>query len=87
MHIATHALILDFDGFPKFINIFSLVNFPVVSGGFALLAGTGATLAGLGGAGGVAGVGAVLGGGGVVTGIIAAGTMGLFGQLITRYYE
>ena len=58
-----------------------LVNFPVVSGGFALLAGSGATLAGLGGAGGAAGVGAVLGVGGVVTGImplIAAGL--LFGK-------
>merc|ERR1712037_960043 len=44
------------------------VNFPVVAGGFALLAGTGAS-----------GAAGVLGAGGVVTGIIAAGTMGLFG--------
>ena len=44
-----------------------LVNFPVVSGGFALLAGTGATLAGLSGA---------------VPGLMAVGTMGLFGELI-----
>ena len=54
-----------------------------MSGGYALLAGTGATLAGLGGAGAGAAVGAVLGGGGVVTGImplIAAGTVGVLGK-------
>ena len=60
--------------------ILLLVNFPVVSGGFALLAVTGATLAGTGGA---AGVGAVLGGVGVVTtGLMAVGTMGLFGVFV-----
>ena len=46
------------------------------------MAGTGAILAGLSEAGGAGGVGAVLGGGGVVTGFIAAGTMGLLGQFI-----
>ena len=45
-----------------------LVNFPVVSGGFALLAGTGATFAGFGGATGAA----------VVTGIIPA--LGILGK-------
>ena len=55
-----------------------------MSGGYALLAGTGATLAGLGGGGVGATVGAVLGGGGVVTGImplIAAGTLGILGEI------
>ena len=59
------------------------VNFPIVSGGFALLATTGTALAGLGGgAGGVAGaVGAVLGPGGVVTGLMPiVGTLGLLGK-------
>jgi len=59
------------------------VNFPVVSGGFALLVGTAAHLAGLGGAGGgVAAVGAALGGGGLVTGLVplaAAGALGVLG--------
>ena len=52
-----------------------------MSGGFALLASTGAAVAGLGG-GGVAGaVGAVLGPGGVVTGLLPiAGTLGLLGK-------
>ena len=53
--------------------ILLLVNFPVVSGGFALLAVTGATLAGVGGAAGVGAVGVV------TTGLMAVGTMGLFG--------
>ena len=62
------------------------VNFPIVSGGFALLATTGTALAGLGGgAGGAAGsagaVGAVLGPGGVVTGLTPiVGTLGLLGE-------
>ena len=49
-------------------GFFCQVNFPVVSGGLALLAGTGAiATAGLSG--------------GVVTGLMAVGTLGLFGEL------
>merc|ERR1712218_584913 len=58
------------------------VNFPVVSGGFALLATTAAAVGGFGGAGaGVAAVGPVLFGG-VTTGImplVAAGALGVLG--------
>ena len=69
-------------------NIFSLVNFPVVSGGFALLASTAASLAGLGGAAG--GVGAVLGGGGLVTGLVplaAAGALGVLGRKLIKLFN
>ena len=58
------------------------VNFPVVSGGFALLATTGALAAGLGGPAGGAAVGAVTLGG-VVTGLVplvAAGALGVLGE-------
>ncbi len=43
------------------------MNFPVVSGGFALLAGTGAALT-------------VLGGGGVFLPLLATGTLGVLGE-------
>ena len=58
------------------------VNFPVVSGGFALLATTGALAAGLGGPAGGAAVGALTVGG-VVTGLVplvAAGALGVLGE-------
>ena len=58
------------------------MNFPVVSGGFALLATTGALAAGLGGPAGGAAVGAVTLGG-VVTGLVplvAAGALGVLGE-------
>ena len=50
-----------------------LVNFPVVSGGFALLASTGAQLA----------VGAGLGSGGLAAGLIGAGALGVIGKIST----
>ena len=53
----------------KCLNLFP-VNFPVVSGGFALLAGTGATVAGLGGAGALTGM----------IPLISAGTLGVLGE-------
>ena len=59
------------------------MNFPVVSGGFALLATTGALAAGLGGpvaAAGGAAVGAVTLGG-VVTGLVPLATLGVLGVL------
>ena len=56
------------------------VNFPVVSGGFALLATTGALASGLGGSVGGAAVGAVTLGG-VVTGLVPLATMGVLGVL------
>ena len=59
------------------------VNFPVVSGGFALLATTGALAAGLGGPAGAAAGGAALTVGGVVTGLVplvAAGALGVLGE-------
>ena len=62
------------------------VNFPVVSGGFALLATTGALAAGLGGPAGAAAGGAAVGAltvGGVVTGLVplvAAGALGVLGE-------
>ena len=66
------------------------VNFPVVSGGFALLATTGALAAGLGGpvaaAGGAVGALTV---GGVVTGLVplvAAGALGVLGKKSLIYY-
>ena len=46
---------------------FILVNFPVVSGGFALLAGTGGALT-------------VLGDGGVFLPLVAAGALGVLGE-------
>lgn len=66
---------------PALIHHIVLVNFPVVSGGFALLAATAANLAGLGGATVGAAAGPVLYGG-VVTGImpmVAAGAVGILG--------
>ena len=67
------------------------MNFPVVSGGFALLATTGALAAGLGGPAGGAAVGAVTLGG-VVTGLVplvAAGALGVLGKkyLITFVFN
>ena len=66
------------------LHFFSFtVNFPVVSGGFALLAATGSTLAGLGGGGVGAAAATVLGAGGLVTGILplaAAGALGVIGE-------
>ena len=62
------------------------MNFPVVSGGFALLATTGALAAGLGGPAGAAAGGAAVGAltvGGVVTGLVplvAAGALGVLGE-------
>ena len=56
------------------------VNFPVVSGGFALLATTGALASGLGGSVGGAAVGAVPLGG-VVTGLVPLAAMGVLGVL------
>ena len=63
------------------------MNFPVVSGGFALLATTGGLAAGLGGpaAAGGATVGALTLGG-VVTGLVpmvAAGALGILGEKIS----
>ena len=59
------------------------VNFPVVSGGFALLATTGALAAGLGGPAAAGGAVGSLTVGGVVTGLVplvAAGAQGVLGK-------
>ena len=76
---------------PNTLSVPPPVNFPVVSGGFALLATTGALAAGLGGPAGGAAVGAVTLGG-VVTGLVplvAAGALGVLGKkyLITFVFN
>ena len=69
---------------PNTLSVPPPVNFPVVSGGFALLATTGALAAGLGGP--VAAAGGAVGAltlGGVVTGLVplfAAGALGVLGK-------
>ena len=62
------------------------MNFPVVSGGFALLATTGALAGGLGGPVGGAAVGALTTAG-VVTGLVplvAAGALGVLGEELSK---
>ena len=80
---------------PNTLSVPPPVNFPVVSGGFALLATTGALAAGLGGPAGAAAGGAAVGAltvGGVVTGLVplvAAGALGVLGKkyLITFVFN
>ena len=73
------------------IILFS-VNFPVVGGGFALLATTGAQLAGLGGpsAGAVVGAVTLTGVPSIVTGLmplVGAAGLGFLGRTLSNIYK